>query len=181
MAASLVAPGSLRLIIVAAVLAVLVVVVVVGVLVLVPAINLGSPAPVVLPSLPAPNVTVPVGSALALDLASESAAPSHTWYNFSVAAVAGGLALDNLEFQVQSPTGSIVVPSESWSLDVLNVQGVVVGVYSMPLAVWEAGGAVPLTSQDGISLDAAGASLSGDTFIAIGAGSFQGSVDVPIR
>jgi len=127
----------------------------------------------------------PLGTALALGTPGEASkgagATTNNWYNFSVQSAGGGLILNNLQFQVQTPSGQIVTPGGSWTLNVLGITGTVVGTYSLSTNAWTLGGTSVVSSQMLISLNAVGATgLSGDNMIVIGTGSFQGSIQVAI-
>ncbi|MCI4354594.1 MAG: type IV pilin [Thermoplasmata archaeon] len=127
----------------------------------------------------------PLGTSLALQTPGEASkgagATTNNWYNFSVQAAGGGLILNNLQFQVQTPSGQIVAAGGSWTLNVLGITGTVVGTYAFATNSWSAGGTVLMTSQQLVALNAVGATgLSGDTLIVIGTGSFQGSISVAI-
>jgi len=125
----------------------------------------------------------PLGTALALNTPGEAvtgagAATNH-WYNFSVGAASSGLTLGSMQFQVQTPSGQIVAAGGSWTLNVYGLTGTVVGTYSLASNSWTLGSTIGASSQQIISLNAIqAASLSGDTFIVIGTGSYQGSISV---
>ena len=127
----------------------------------------------------------PLGTSLALNTPGEASkgagATTNNWYNFSVQAAGGGLILNNLQFQVQTPSGQIVTAGASWTLNVLGLTGTTVGTYSFASSSWTVGGTTQVTSQQLVSLNAVGATgLSGDSLIVIGTGSFQGSIAVAI-
>jgi flagellin-like protein len=126
-----------------------------------------------------------LGTALALGTPVEASAGAGAttdhWYNFSVAAASSGVNLGSLQFQVQAPGGAIVPAGAAWTLTAAGLTGAVLGVYSFSSSSWSSGTTVTLTSQDAISLNAVqSAGLSGDTFIVIGTGSYQGSISVSI-
>jgi flagellin-like protein len=122
----------------------------------------------------------PLGTALALGTPLEASKATNNWYNFSVQSAGGGLILNNLQFQVQTPTGGIVPATGSWTLTVLGLTGTSVGTYSMTTNSWTAGGTTAVSSQQQIALNAVSTPLSGDTLVVIGSGSFQGSISVSI-
>ena len=129
----------------------------------------------------------PLGTSLALNKPVESSkgagATTNNWYNFSVQSAGGGIVLNNLNFQVVTSTGGIVTPSISWTMNVLNLGGTVVGTYSFISASWSLGGTTPIVSSQTIVLNAIGAtslSSQGDAMNVIGTGSFQGSISVSI-
>jgi flagellin-like protein len=127
----------------------------------------------------------PLGTALALSAPGEASkgagATTNWWYNFTVQAAGGALILNNLQFQIQTPSGTIVAAGASWTLNVLNLQGVSIAVYSFTTNAFTSGGTTLLTSQHTFALNAVGASsINGDSMIVIGTGSFQGSISVAI-
>ena len=124
----------------------------------------------------------PLGTALALGSPGEAQKGANNYYNFSVQSAGGGILFNNLNFQVLNPSGQIVAPTAAWSLTVLNLLGTSVGTYALTGAsagTWTVGGTTALSSSQTICLNAA-SSLSGDTLVVSGAGSFQGSISVPI-
>lgn len=120
----------------------------------------------------------PLGTALAMGSPGEAAKGPNFWYNFSVQSAGGGLIANNLNFQVQSATGSIVTPT-GWTLNVVGLTGTSVAAYTMTTGVWSAGGTTVMSSQQFIDIDAT-SSLSGDSLIVSGSGSFAGSITVAI-
>jgi flagellin-like protein len=125
----------------------------------------------------------PLGTALALNTPGESVtgagATTNHWYNFSVGAASTGLTLGSMQFQVQTSSGAIVPAAAGWTLNVFGLTGTVVGTYSMASNSWTAGSTVQASSQDIVSLNAIQATtLSGDTFVVIGTGSYQGTISV---
>ena len=120
----------------------------------------------------------PLGTALALGSPGEAQKGANNWYNFSVASAGGGLLANNLNFQVQSATGSITTPT-GWTMNVVSLTGTTVATYNMVTGAWTLGGSTAMSSQDLVDLDAT-TSLSGSTMIVSGSGSFQGSISVVI-
>ncbi|HEY6238498.1 MAG TPA: archaellin/type IV pilin N-terminal domain-containing protein [Thermoplasmata archaeon] len=130
----------------------------------------------------------PLGTSLAVQSPTEaqpSAASLH-FYNFSIQSAGGGLLLNNLNFQVLTPSGAIVVTTAAgWALNVLGITGSVVGTYAITTAApaWTLGGTIAASSQQTIALTtpaAAANNLSGDTLIIVGVGTFSGSIAVSI-
>jgi flagellin-like protein len=122
----------------------------------------------------------PLGTALALGTPAEAAKGTNNWYNFSVQSAGGGILLNNLNFQVQTPSGGIVPATGSWTFNVLSLTATVIGTYSMSANTWTAGGTASVTSQEQFVLNAVSSNLSGDTLITIGTGSYQGSISTNI-
>jgi len=100
------------------------------------------------------------------------------WYNFSVQASSGGLRLNDLSFQVQTPSGSVVATT-GWHLYAVNLTEAVVGVYTWSSGSWSSGGSTLLSTQETIVLETT-TSLSGDHLVVIGGGGFQGTVSTTI-
>ena len=123
----------------------------------------------------APSGPTPLGGAgwVAFGSPSEQTVGAYHWYNFTSESAGGGLSLDNLNFQVQTPNGSIVTPEVAWNLTVYDMYGSRIGTYSMtgPTAgTWTSGGASRFTSQQSFSLLATPNQLSGDKLAVIGTG-----------
>ena len=127
----------------------------------------------------------PLGTALALNTPGENSngagATTNHWYNFSIGAASTGLTLGSMQFQVQTSSGAIVPAAAAWTLNVYGLTGTSIGVYSLTTNAWTSGSTVQASSQDIISLNAIQATgLSGDTFIVIGTGTYQGSITTNI-
>ena len=122
----------------------------------------------------------PLGTALALGAPRESSNAVTNWYNFSIQSAGGGLVLNNLNFQILGPTGSIVATA-GFTLNVVGITGSAVGTYAFATATWTSGGTTVVSSQQSIVLTSpAASSLSGDKLVVLGAGSFSGSISVSI-
>lgn len=132
-----------------------------------------------LPAPPVPcNGCGGYGSALALGSPSEDSPGANHWYNFSIQSAGGGLILNNINFAIDSPSGSNIAQS-AWTLLVTNLYHQVVGVYGLANESWTSGGTSVVTTQQSVDLETT-TPVSGDTLVASGAGSFAGSISVAI-
>ena len=125
----------------------------------------------------------PIGTALAVNKPLEASKGTSNWYNFTVASAGGGLLLNNLAFQIQG-TGGQIVPATGMTLNVLGLTGSTIGTYTIAAATpaWTLGGTTAVSSSMTIVLTTPVAtSLSGDTLVVIGSGSFSGSIAVAIQ
>jgi len=122
----------------------------------------------------------PLGTSLALAPPAEGAAGTGHWYNFSIQSAGGGILLNNLLFQVQTVSGTIVTPAGLTTVSVLGVSGSVVATYTYATAVWATGGALPASNQQTIIFGSTTTNLSGDELIVLGTGSYSGSISVQI-
>jgi flagellin-like protein len=120
----------------------------------------------------------PLGTALALGKPLVSANGTGFIYHFQIQSAGGGLLYSNLNFQVQTGTGAIVALAGG-HINVLNLGGVSVANYNPGTGAWLYGSTVAVTSSQQVALDFT-ASLSGDTLVVSGTGSFQGSISVAI-
>ena len=71
----------------------------------------------------------PLGSVLALGVPEEATAGPNHWYNASIVSAQANLALENLETQIQTPSGSTVAPNALWNLTAVTTAEVPVGAY----------------------------------------------------
>ena len=122
------------------------------------------------------------GSALAVSPPIGTSSAGHHWYNFSAESVSGGLRLDNMVFQVQTPSGAVVPAAAGWTLQILGNANAFSGpyTYSTLNQSWSSTASTGVTSGDTISLNSGASVLRGDEFVVLGAGSFQGSISVSI-
>jgi FlaG/FlaF family flagellin (archaellin) len=120
----------------------------------------------------------PLGTALALGNPTTAANGTGFIYRFSIQSAGGGLIYSNLNFQVQTATGTIVSAVGS-HLNVFGLTGTNLAVYNTVTGVWSSGGTVAVSSSQQIALDTT-ASISGDVLIVSGTGSFAGSIAVNI-
>jgi flagellin-like protein len=134
--------------------------------------------------------TPSLGTSLALSTPSEAvstssliaacAASTCNFYNMSVASTTKGLELQFLNFEVEGPSGTIVVPTGG--VAAVSAANVVVSQYGFNSG-WTARSTAAVTSQLTFVLFTSGAtpqSLSGDTLRVIGVSAYSGSVDVRI-
>jgi flagellin-like protein len=121
----------------------------------------------------------PLGTALTLGTPLENSVAGKFWYNFTVQAAGGGLVMNNLNFQIQSSGGGIVTPLAGWTLNVIGLTATSVASYNMVAGTWTTGPTTALSSSMVISL-LTQTSMSGNTFVVSGAGSFQGTVNTAV-
>lgn len=123
--------------------------------------------------------STPVGSAVSLGRPTEAAQGAEHWYNFSVESAAGGLVLNDLSFQVQSASGSVVSLTGA-TLSCLGITGTTLATYDFGVG-WVTGGSTTLTNTDMLSLETtSNLAGAGDDLVVEGAGSYSGAVSVPI-
>jgi flagellin-like protein len=120
----------------------------------------------------------PLGTSLAMGQPKEAQAGATFYYNFSVASAGGGLVMNNLNFQVQTASGSIVTVTAG-VMNVLSLSAVTVASYSMTTGAWTLGGSLLVNSQQQFALSTS-VNLSGDKLVVSGSGTFQGSITVAI-
>jgi len=120
----------------------------------------------------------PLGTSLALGIPKEAAAGANFYFNFSVASAGGGLVMNNLNFQVQSASGSIIAATGG-TMTVLSLTGATLSVYNMVTGTWTSGSSLLVNSQQQFALGTT-VNLSGDKLVVSGSGSFQGSISVAI-
>ena len=123
----------------------------------------------------------PIGSALTLNRPSEGKAGTTFYYNFSVGSAGGGLAINNLNFQVKTAGGATVPIAGAGPITVVSITtGSILATYSYANAVWTTGNpTLSLNSTMSINIVTT-ASLSGDALVTIGIGSFSGQVSTAI-
>jgi flagellin-like protein len=121
----------------------------------------------------------PLGTALTLGTPLENSVAGKFWYNFTVQASGGGLVMNNLNFQIQSSGGGIVSPAGTWVLNVIGLTATTVATYGMTTGTWTLGATLALSSSMVISLQTP-TTMSGNTFVTSGAGTFQGTVNTAI-
>jgi len=121
----------------------------------------------------------PLGTSLTLGTPKENSVAGKFWYNFTVQAAGGGLLMNNLNFQVLGSGGGLLAPQAGWVLNVLGLTGTTAASYTMTTGTWSAGSTTPITASMVISLQT-GTSMSGNTFVTSGAGSYQGTVNTAI-
>ncbi len=94
--------------------------------------------------------SIPIGTALAIATPTEESVGADHWYNFSVQAAGGGLHFNNLLFQVQTSSGSVVDPGSGWTFNAYDVHGLWADAYELTGATagtWSGG--EPLSSAPG--------------------------------
>ena len=126
--------------------------------------------------------STPVGTALALGTPTPGKAGTTFFENFSIQSAGGGILWNNVNFQVQTSSGSIVTLGTGSTITVVNLQGASVATYPMVGAsanTWTSGGTVGISSGQQIQLSNT-ASLAGDVLVVSGTGSFSGSISVGI-
>ncbi|MCI4331182.1 MAG: type IV pilin [Thermoplasmata archaeon] len=121
----------------------------------------------------------PLGTALTLGTPKENSVAGKFWYNFTVQAAGGGLVMNNLNFQVLGSGGGLLAPQGTWVLNVLGLSGATVASYTMSTGTWASGPTTALSASMLISFQTP-VSMSGNTFVTSGAGSFQGTVNTAI-
>ncbi len=122
----------------------------------------------------------PLGSALAVGSASEGVNGSANTFTFAVVSASGGLTLNNLQFQVQNPSGGVVSLTGP-TLIVTGLTGSGVASYNMATGQWSAGGTLSVSNAMHFVLQTT-SSLSGKgyTLVVLGSGSFSGQVAAAI-
>ncbi|MFI5417839.1 MAG: archaellin/type IV pilin N-terminal domain-containing protein [Candidatus Lutacidiplasmatales archaeon] len=122
----------------------------------------------------------PIGTALAVGKAVPNGANGYTMV---VQSAGSGMIYSNLNFQVQAAGAIVTGANGPTTMTVLGITGCNVAVYTFATNAWAVpganlcaatGGTAGVTSGQEWSM-ANGASLSGDTLIIIGAGSYSGS------
>lgn len=108
---------------------------------------------------------------------------SGTWvYNFSIQESSGGITLDDLRFAVERGSGSQILPAPSWTPTAFGLTGQRVGAYDWQNETWASGGWNVLSTSISLAFGSGAVSLagSGNVFLLIGGGPFQGEDSVPI-
>ena len=124
----------------------------------------------------------PLGSPpLSLNRPIEGRAGASFYYNFSVGSAGGGLAINNLNFQVKTSGGATVPIAGAGPITVVSITtSASLATYSYANAVWTTGNpTLALNSTMSINIVTT-ASLSGDALVTIGIGSFSGQVSTAI-
>ncbi len=122
----------------------------------------------------------PLGSALAVGPATEGVNGSANTYTFSIVSASGGLILNNLQFQVQNPSGGVVTLA-SPTIIVTGLTGAGVASYNMATGVWSAGGTLTVTNAMHIVLQTTtNLATQGYNMVILGQGSFSGQVQAAI-
>jgi flagellin-like protein len=121
----------------------------------------------------------PLGSAFGLGSVSEAQAGSNYYYNVSIASASSGLTWNSLNFQVKNAGGGVVSLGTP-TYKVLDITGAVVVSSTNGGQSWTAGsgtGASQVATTETISLQTT-TSLAGagDSLVALGVGSYSGSV-----
>jgi len=102
--------------------------------------------------------------------------PSSTNLTVSIDEVANGIAWDNFTAQVQN--GSTIVPS-GWALSAISPTNVTLATFDPSSQTWSSGGTQAIAVGDELRLTAT-LDLAGDSLELLGAGSFGGSVELPL-
>lgn len=136
-----------------------------------------------------PSTSVPLGcsdcgTAFALSPATEGGGPGAYWYNFSVQSASGGMTLGDLEFQVQTPTGQVVVlDNASLVVSSTSPHTTLVGSYSFATSTWTSGAGTLVSNQQQFDIECSNDLRSlGDALVVLGNGGsgFTGSITVSI-
>jgi flagellin-like protein len=122
----------------------------------------------------------PLGTALAMAAPNEGTAGTGHWYNFSVQSAGGGLTLGSIQLQIQTPSGGIVTWPAGSTVNMVGLTGNTVGTYTTGTGVWT-NSATAITSQMILVIYTAATSVSGDSLVVSGTGSFAGSIAVSIQ
>jgi hypothetical protein len=130
---------------------------------------------------PSTSASTPLGTVLALGGPAEAVQGTSHWYNFSVEAAAGGLTWGNLNFGVESPTGTEVSLPAGSTMTVLSLAGASVATFSFATDAWAGGSTGSVTTQDTLDLSTS-ASLGGldDVLTVEAVGGFSGTLSVAI-
>jgi flagellin-like protein len=125
----------------------------------------------------------PLGSAFAFGKVSEAQAGTNYYYNVSVASASSGLTWNSMNFQVKNPGGGVVTLGAP-TYKVLDINGATVISSTNGGQAWTASsgtGASPVTSSETISLvTTTSLAGQGDSLVALGVGSYSGSVSAGI-
>ncbi|HKV89588.1 MAG TPA: archaellin/type IV pilin N-terminal domain-containing protein [Thermoplasmata archaeon] len=137
----------------------------------------------------------PLGTALAMGTPSAGVNGSAFTYTVTITP-SSGLTPAGLNFQVQSSTAAILAQPASSIIQVIGPQGCLVATYTFSTNVWAAGSAgagnthacapvgtanTVLTSGMQLNLQtAANLAGQGDTLVAVGSGSFSGTVPIAL-
>ena len=122
----------------------------------------------------------PLGSALAVGPASEGVNGSANQYVFAVVSASGGLILNNIQFQVQNPSGNVVAMAGA-TMIVTGLTGTGVATYNLATGVWTAGGTLTVSNQMHLVLQTTtNLASAGNQLVVLGTGSFSGSVAAAI-
>ncbi len=96
-------------------------------------------------------------------------------YTMAIAEASGGISANDLQVQIKTPTGTYVTVT---TISVLSISGVVSSTSTTAGSAWTNN--TPLSSTQSIVVDVAnpafGHSLTGDTLVFLGVGSFSGQV-----
>lgn len=98
----------------------------------------------------------------------EEAKGGDHWYNFTLQAAGGGLAMDNFAFQIEDSNGTAVTPGPAWTLQSFDPKGNLAGVFDFtgPAAgTWPVGGEAPAWGGQVFSLLTSPDGIAGDTFV----------------
>ncbi len=122
----------------------------------------------------------PLGSALAVSPASQGTSGAANVYTFSVVSASGGLILNNLQFQIENPSGGVVTLAAP-VFNVTGLTGSTVAVYNMATGAWTSGGTLTVTNAMHFVLTTTtNLAASGDQLTVLGQGSFSGQVPAAI-
>ena len=101
-------------------------------------------------------------------------AAAHNCYSISIASAGGGIQNTALNFQVTRPGGGIVTVTQ---VALLSISGTVVATYTGSTGSWST--TVTLSTTQTLVVDVgaySATSVSGDTLVALGVGSYSGQV-----
>jgi hypothetical protein len=129
----------------------------------------------------------PLSAPLAMGTPSPLGRATNHSYAMSITP-SGGIRWGELQFRVQNPTGSTVVPASDWNASVFGREvgtGTPLASYDFPTHEWVSGESVALISGQTIVLGLGGTNLTGlgDQFVVLGPPNScgcTGSVSVPL-
>lgn len=119
----------------------------------------------------------PVDTALTLGSPGEAQKGSEYWYNFSVTSADGQLTWASTTLTVDSNGVVLSLPTTTGA--VLSLTGTALATFSFGSSSWSGASSGAVSSQETLSVESP-SSLSGDTLVVQGSGSYSGNLQVPI-
>lgn len=126
------------------------------------------------------NVGTPQNIGVASGTAQTGCTAGDNCYTMAIAEASGGISANDLQVQIKTPTGTYVAVT---TISVLSISGTVLSTSTTAGATWLPN-PPPLSSTQSIVVDvhapAFGTSITGDSLVFLGVGSFSGQVTVTL-
>ncbi len=125
------------------------------------------------------NVGTPQNIGVASGTAQTGGTAGDNCYTMAIAEASGGISANDLQVQIKTPTGTYVAVT---TISVLSISGTVLSTSTTAGAAWTSNS--PLSSTQSIVVNvhapAFGTSITGDSLVFLGVGSFSGQVTVTL-